>query len=123
MRRLVLALLICLLPLQSFAGLVMNAQMAGMGSVLSMDAKHAMPAIDSVTAAQAPCHEASQPLATDNPNCCDLQGVCQALCHVVIAPMTLPLIAVAAPVAAISSNFAVVFQSADLRLGFKPPLL
>jgi hypothetical protein len=81
MRRLVLALLICLLPLQSFAGLVMNAQMAGMGSVLSMDAKHAMPAMDSVTTAQAPCHEASQPLASNSQDCCDSQAMCYAMCQ------------------------------------------
>ena len=116
MRRVLLALLICLLPLQSFAGLAMSTQMAGMEANMSM-------AMSTADAAQAPCHEASQPDAAASQDCCGTQSVCQALCHIVIAPMTLWVVSSAAPAADSPSTFAAAFQSADTRLGFKPPLL
>jgi hypothetical protein len=116
MRRLLLALLICLLPLQSFAGLAMSTKMAGMESSMSM-------ATSTTDAAQAPCHEASHPMAADSQDCCGLQGVCQAMCHVVIVPMTATVVFHSALAAHISSAYAATYQSADVRLGLKPPLL
>jgi hypothetical protein len=116
MRRILLALLICLLPLQSFAGLVMNAKMAGMEAMMASQT-------DTTNASQAPCHEASQPMAADSQDCCGLQGVCQAMCHVVIAPMTVSVVARSDPAAHIPSAYSAAFQSADRRAGFKPPLL
>jgi hypothetical protein len=105
MRRILLALLICLLPLQSFAGLVMNTKMAGM------------------EAAQAPCHEASQPMAAESHDCCDLQGVCQALCHVVMVPMAAAAAFDLRTHSYLPRSLPTAFQSASPRAGFKPPLL
>jgi hypothetical protein len=120
MRRILLALLICLLPLQSFAGLAMSTKMAGMESSMSMAMAMATSTTD---AAQAPCHEALQPDAADSQDCCGLQGVCQAMCHVVFVPMTAIVVFHSAPAAYISSAYAAAYQSADVRLGLKPPLL
>jgi hypothetical protein len=116
MRRILLSLLICLLPLQSFAGLAMSTKMAGMESSMSM-------ATSTTDAAQAPCHEASQPLAADSQDCCGLQGVCQAMCHFVIGPMTLFVAARSALSAHNLIAYSAAFQSAEVRLGLKPPLL
>lgn len=116
MRRIFLALLICLLPLQSFAGLAMSTQMAGMEANMSM-------AMSTADAAQAPCHEASQPDAAAGQECCGTQSVCQALCHIVIAPMTLWIVSSAVPAADSPTTFSTAFQSADLCAGFKPPLI
>jgi glycyl-tRNA synthetase (class II) len=107
MRRILLALLICLLPLQSFAGLVMNAKMA----------------MSNTDAAQAPCHEASQPMAAESHDCCDLQGVCQALCHIVIAPVTAATAFDLRTHSYLPRSLPTAFQSASPRAGFKPPLL
>jgi hypothetical protein len=113
-RRIILAFLICLLPLQSFAGGVMSAKMAGMESTM---------AVESMPVSQDPCHTASQIEQPASQDCCGLQGVCQALCHLIAV---LPVLVTPA---AFSSSihplvaFAASFESADLGVGFKPPLL
>ncbi len=110
MRRIILAFLICLLPLQSFASMSMGVTMA------SMEAQMA-------DAVQAPCHEASQPMQAAEQDCCGMQGICQIMCHLYVG---LPFSNVAT-VANLSFDLSLPvsarFQSADLRAGFKPPLL
>lgn len=114
MRRLILAFLICLLPLQSFASGVMGAKMA------SMNASHQ---IEMTDATQAPCHDAFQPMQAADQDCCGLQGMCQALCHVIaVLPSLAKMTALPSPFK-VSAAFAISFQSADLSTGFKPPLL
>ena len=109
MRRIFLALLICLLPLQSFAGGVMSAKMASMEVAM--------------TAVQAPCHEVLQSVQAANQDCCGSQAMCHAACPVL---MTLPFAVglVGLPKQTNSpAALAASFQSADLRAGFKPPIL
>ena len=116
MRRLLLALLICLLPLQSFAGMVMNTKMAGMESSMSM-------VMTTNDATQALCHKDFQPMQAASQDCCDLQGICQVMCHLSVGlplsnVLTLADLSNHLPHQAIAQ-----FQSADLSAGFKPPLL
>jgi hypothetical protein len=118
MRRIILALLVCLLPLQSFAGVAMDVKMASMD--VSLTATTQMQMADG---SQAPCHMASQPEQPASQNCCGLQGVCHSLCQVFTAlPMQIGL-----PSVHFAQNFSLAiaasFQSADPRAGFKPPIL
>lgn len=110
MRRIVLAFLICLLPLQSFASGVMSAKMASMETQMA-------------NAVQAPCHEASQPMQAENQDCCGLQGICQALCHVIAVLPSLAEHPKSFTPTHLLAAFVATFQSADLSAGFKPPLL
>ena len=109
MRRLFLAFLICLLPLQSFAGGVMGTKMASMEVVMA--------------AMQAPCHEAYQPMQATDQDCCDSQAMCKAACPVAAL---IPFVMNVAELPKQTSLLAVLvasFQSAEARAGFKPPIL
>jgi hypothetical protein len=115
MRRIILVLLICLLPLQSFASGVMSAKMASMDLAMSQ--------MEIAGSVQAPCHMTSQVEQPASQDCCGSQAMCQALCNVVAALPSLAndpqLFSSTSPIAA----FAVSFQSAETRTGFKPPIL
>lgn len=116
MRRLLLALFICLLPLQSFAGLVMNAKMTGMELAMKS-------AMESPNAAQAPCHEASQPMAAESQDCCGLQGACQALCHFGVFFASMASHSFAPSQASLPQLGTTHFSSASLASLQKPPLV
>ncbi len=110
MRRLFIALLICLLPLQSFAGASMGVKMVGMG-------------VQMANASQAFCHEASQPMQAASEDCCSSQAMCQAACPVLmVSPFATVISGLALPVS-LFVTFGALFQSADPRAGFKPPFL
>jgi hypothetical protein len=118
MRRIVLALLICLLPLQSFASAVMSAKMASMDMT-----GNTMSQMQMADSAQAACHEASQTQQLASQDCCGLQGLCQLICHVVAVPPTAVASATFSAPIHPTVALATSFQSADLSAGFKPPLL
>jgi hypothetical protein len=110
MRRTLAILLVCLLPLQSFAGLVMSEKMASME-------------VQMVDAAQEPCHKASQPMQAVDQDCCGSQAMCHSLCQMATSlPTTKGFLSTFA-LSFFPSGFVLSFQSADLRAGFKPPIL
>jgi hypothetical protein len=115
MRRILAVLLICLLPVQSFAGLVMSEKMA------SIDvATNQMQMTGSV---QAPFHEASQPMQAPDQDCCGSQATCHSLCQMTtVLPTAKEFLSAFAP-PFFPSRFTLSFQSADPRAGFKPPIL
>jgi len=113
MRRIALALLVCLISLQSFAGVVMNARMASMSASMV-----------SMVAINAPCHEAAQPLmVAAHHDCCDSQVTCHNLCQVFIAPPVSFGVQSIALTNTVPFAFDTSFQSAESALGFKPPIL
>ncbi len=110
MRRLFIALLICLLPLQSFAGVGMGVKMVGMEMQMA-------------ASPQEPCHEPSQPMQAASQDCCSSQAMCQAACPVLmVSPFATVISGLALPVSPFVT-FGALFQSADPRAGFKPPIL
>lgn len=115
MRRILAILLVCLLPLQSFAGLVMSEKMAGMDASMSQ-----MQMTDSV---QAPCHEASQPMQAAEQDCCGSQAMCHSLCQMATVLPTVSQFLSALIVTSVPLLYAAAFQSADLRLAVRPPIL
>ena len=110
MRRIFAILLICLLPLQSFAGAGMGVKMAGM-------------TVQMADAPQAPCHEASQPMQAATQDCCDLQGICQSLCHLSAGLPLSNALTLADLSHHVPHQMSARFQSADLRMAVRPPLL
>jgi hypothetical protein len=110
MRRLFAILLICLLPLQSFASVNMGVKMAGMEAQMA-------------DVPQAPCHEASQPMQAASQDCCDLQGICQVMCHLSAGLPLSNALTLADLSHHVPHQMSARFQSADLSAGFKPPLL
>lgn len=110
MRRIFLALLICLLPLQSFAGMGMGVKMAGME-------------IQMANASQAPCHEAYEPMQAADQDCCGSQAMCKAACPVAALIPSVMSATVLPKQTSLPAVLAASFQSADLRAGFKPPIL
>jgi hypothetical protein len=110
MRRIFAILLICLFPLQSFAGVGMGVKMVGMTAQMA-------------DAPQAPCHQASQPMQAVDQDCCGSQAMCHSLCQMATS---LPTVKRFLSIFALSfspSDFVLSFQSADLRAGSKPPIL
>lgn len=76
-----------------------------------------------MAAAQAPCHEALESMQATDQSCCGSQAVCKAACPVVAL---IPSVMSAAELSKQTSLLAVLvtsFQSADVRAGFKPPIL
>ncbi len=114
MRRILAILLVCLLPLQSFAGLVMSEKMASMEAASQMQMTNAV---------QAPCHEASQPMQAADQDCCGSQAVCHSLCQMATSLPTAKGFLSTFALSFIPLGFVLSFQSADLRAGFKPPIL
>lgn len=110
MRRIFAILLICLLPLQSFASVGMGVTMAGVNMQMA-------------DAPQAICHEASQPMQVASQDCCDLQGACQAMCHLSAGLPLSNALTFADLSQSLPHRISAQFQSADVRAGFKPPLL
>ena len=93
----------------------MSAKMASVEASMSQLQK-----TDSV---QAKCHEASQPMQGVDQDCCDLQGGCRTMCHVNAVLPSFQTVADLPPSFKMVDAFAASFHSADLRAGFKPPLL
>jgi hypothetical protein len=115
MHRILAILLICLLPLQSFAGAGVSEKMACIDAAMSQ--------MQMTGSVQAPCHEASQPMQAAEQDCCDPQAMCHSLCQMATALSTASQFFSPFTVHFIPSGFVLIFQSADLRTGFKPPIL
>ncbi len=112
MRRFLLIVLVCLLPLQSFAAVVMAFKMNN-DPVMAMD----------MNQTATPCHDDAKPAASDN-LCCSSPAVCRAMCSLSCA--LLPAIALQ-PVPTVSEDkplgLSVSYMSAALALPIKPPIL
>jgi hypothetical protein len=109
MRRVVLAVLICLISLQSFAGELMHVKMAG--TSISMDMMTETASTSHHDSVQMPCHD-----------CCGSPMTCQNLSQVFVVPAASIGLPEFVLVNITPSTFTASFQSADLALGFKPPL-
>ena len=100
-RPLFIAFLVFFISLQSFAGVTMNAKMTSM----SMAMAHSDPM-------PMPCHD-----------CCDSQAVCQNLSQMFVLPSMPNGMQLSATAPLPPQTKLVSFHSADLALGFKPPIL
>jgi hypothetical protein len=115
MHRILAILLVCLLPLQSFASGAMGMKMVSIEATMNQ-----MQLTGSV---QAPCHEASQPMQAPDQDCCGSQATCHSLCQMTtVLPTAKEFLSAFAP-PFFPSRFTLSFQSADPRAGFKPPIL
>ena len=114
MRRILALLLICLLPLQSFAGIGMGIKMMGTDAIGQTQM---------ADAPQAACHEAHQPMQAASQDCCDMQGVCQVMCQLNVGLPPSGALTLSNLHNYFAYSIQAKFQSAELSAGFKPPLL
>lgn len=75
-----------------------------------------------MAAAQAPCHEAYQPMQAESIDCCGSQAMCKTACPTAALLSSVISIVGLPKQANPPAVFVALFQSAEASAGFKPPI-